>query len=101
MTNGNHDLHLIPPNRVPDLGQIGRTPVAARAKVSVEAIVRHLDDDGTFSLTTQEQPDGPVPVISRRDYLSAEELVEMIRETVMKDIHKELADLEARLNQRG
>lgn len=77
MTNGN----------VPDLGAFRRQSGASRAGSGFQALVRHLDADGTYEpVRIVQTPQGPVAMPHRTDYVDAEQLVEMVREMMQQEL---------------
>ncbi len=66
---------------------LGQLP---RVGVQPLAIVRALDDQGTFAAASMRiGPDGnPQAVIHRDDYLDAEQLLEAIRQVVREELQR-------------
>lgn len=77
MTNGN----------IPDLGQIRRSPEQPRASTGMFALVRALDENGTYvPAQVVRTPQGIQVIPHRTDVVDAEQLVEMMRTMVRQEL---------------
>lgn len=82
----------VDPSRIPDLGNIRNAPPpeAIRAMPGpFGGLARHLEEDGTYTpdkIMRNNESGQILAVPHRSDYVDAEQLVEMMREMVRKEL---------------
>ena len=73
---------------------LGPRPDRTKAGVSIIAMARELDANGHFEVDVVAGPNGqPQPRFDRSAYVSAEELVEMVREAVREEVRAAVKSL--------